>query len=398
MLAKKANGNNGNLKILMFGGPGTKKTLTALTFPKPLVLDLEKSTSHYSNIDYLDFYRIEIDSTDKELKNPITALRSLVTEFNQGIYNNEVETLIIDPVTDLFDYYEMILVNDFENDLRKSTSKKNAISELSAVEKTKWYAFRKRKFKALIKTILDLPVNVVFIARHKNVWGSKGGVTMPIGETYDGHDLLEYLVDATLHLQKNEKNEIIKFWDKSRLGNLNNYEIEIYDDLKEAVMKESKNANYFSEKSIKKLKERQKKIEKEEEEKIKNNSISADELKNLQELSKSEKVKYDNIKLMEYVLDKMVQKYNCSHNWRFVDKKYLPEIESLIKNLKLQKEQKEEQKEKESEKNNKFKSIAEKEKSQKETTKSENKLNKPKENKSDKLKKKEKEPDKKETK
>lgn len=338
MLAKKANVKDNKIKVLMFGGPGTKKSLTALTFPKPLVLDLEKSTAHYGAINFIDFYRLEVDSRDKNIKNPIVALTNLINEINAGVYNDIVETLIIDPVTDLLDYYEIMLIKEYEIQLQKSTSRKNSISELNAIEKTKWYAFRKRKFKTLIQSILNINLNVVFIARHKLVWGNKNGQNMPIDETYDGHELLEYLVDVTCHCIKHNDDSINMTFKKSRLGNFNNYDIEVYDDMIDAIESEGKAQKYFSDRATKKLIERNTKerIDKEtaKAKKEANKYLNINDINYINELSKSKISKYDNAELINYVLDTL----KLSRNLGEVEKKHLPMIKNMINSCKNKKE------------------------------------------------------------
>lgn len=347
MLAKKATIENNKIKVLLFGGPGTKKSLTALTFPKPLVLDLEKSTAHYGAIDFIDFYKVEVDSRIENIKNPIVALKNLMQEINSGLYNGIVETLVIDPVTDLLDFYESMLVLEFENNLKKSTSKKNSINELNAIEKTKWYAFRKRKFKALIQSILNINLNIVFIARHKLVWGNKNGQNMPIDETYDGHELLEYLVDVVGHFTKNADESINKYFKKSRLGDLNNYDIEIYDDMIEAIKSEGKAQKYFSDRATKKIIERnaKEKFEKKETERLKlendnkNKYFSSEDIESLEILAKSKIVSYDCHDLIDFVLTQMSKQYKTSMNLNLIEKKYLPNFRNLINMYKKKKEE-----------------------------------------------------------
>ena len=62
-------------------------------------------------------------------------------------------------------------------------------------------------------------MNLILVARAKNLWDTKDGKMQPVGLTYDALDIVEYLMDIVIQLEKNgdETRAIVK---KSRLGNL----------------------------------------------------------------------------------------------------------------------------------------------------------------------------------
>lgn len=71
----------------------------------------------------------------------------------------------------------------------------------------------------MLNQLKDVPMNLVLVARAKNVWDTKDGKMQPVGLTYDALEITEYLMDIVIQLEKNgdETRAIVK---KSRLGNL----------------------------------------------------------------------------------------------------------------------------------------------------------------------------------
>ena len=87
------------------------------------------------------------------------------------------------------------------------------------MQKTKWYAYRRDTSRTMLNQLKDVPMNLVLVARAKNVWDTKDGKMQPVGLTYDALEITEYLMDIVIQLEKNgdETRAIVK---KSRLGNL----------------------------------------------------------------------------------------------------------------------------------------------------------------------------------
>jgi hypothetical protein len=206
--AKKATMKDAKIKVLVWGEAGSGKSRFALTAPKPLVIDLENSTALYSN--EFDFYRATIDQTNDSCKNATKLTKTIIDEILKGEYTGEVETLVIDPITDLLDNLESLLVNSYENIIKRK------ITDLNQLDKTKWYSYRRDKTRELLDMIINLPINVIFVARAKNMWDKKDGKMQPVGKTFDGLDIIEYLPDVVINLTDNGQAHI----KKSRIGNL----------------------------------------------------------------------------------------------------------------------------------------------------------------------------------
>lgn len=210
MLAKKATLEDVNLKILVWGEAGSGKSRFALSAPAPLVIDLEGSTRLYAN--EFDFWKAEVDKTNPQAGNPGSLTINLLKEILEGKYPDR-KTLIVDPVTDLLDCIEDVSAKKYEEMIGKK------VTELNAVQKTKWYAYRRETARNILNQLKDIPMNLILVARTKNLWDTKDGKMQPVGLTYDALDIVEYLMDIVIQLEKNgdETRAIVK---KSRLGNL----------------------------------------------------------------------------------------------------------------------------------------------------------------------------------
>lgn len=210
MLAKKATLEDVNLKVMVWGESGSGKSRFALSAPNPIVIDLEGSTRLYAN--EFDFLKAEIDKNNQQAINSAVLTKNLIAEILSGNYPDR-KTLVIDPVTDLLDCIEEICSREYEKKIGKK------VDTLNAVQKTKWYAYRRDTSRTMLNQLKDVPMNLVLVARAKNVWDTKDGKMQPVGLTYDALEITEYLMDIVIQLEKNgdETRAIVK---KSRLGNL----------------------------------------------------------------------------------------------------------------------------------------------------------------------------------
>lgn len=229
-LAKKATLNDVNLKIMVWGESGSGKSRFALSAPNPIVVDLEGSTRLYAN--EFDFYKAEVDKTNERATNPATLTINLISEILEGKYPDR-KTLIIDPITDLLDCIEDISAKKYEQMIGKK------VSELNQLQKTKWYAYRRETSRTVLNQLKDIPMNLVLVARAKNLWDTKDGKTQPVGLTYDALDIVEYLMDIVIKLEKDgdETKAIVK---KSRIGKLPKIlEVKNYSSIENALNEHS---------------------------------------------------------------------------------------------------------------------------------------------------------------
>lgn len=232
MLAKKATLDDINLKVMIWGESGSGKSRFALSSPNPLVIDLEGSTRLYAS--EFDFWKVEVDKANEKSNNPATLTMNVLDEITKGEYKDR-KTLIIDPVTDLLDAIESSCATQYEKNIGKK------IDTLNAVQKTKWYAYRRDMARKVLNNLKDIPMNLILVARSKNVWDQKDGKLQPIGQTYDALEIVEYLMDIVIQLEKSENGTtaIVK---KSRLGNLPKIlEVQNFDSILKALTQSKEN-------------------------------------------------------------------------------------------------------------------------------------------------------------
>lgn len=199
------------IKTLIWGEPGSGKSRFALSSPSPLVIDLEGSTRLYAG--EFDFLVAGVNRTIPDIESPAKLVTKIVTEIESGEYP-DCSTLVIDPITDLLDNLEMYSAASYEKMIGRK------VSDLNALQKTKWYAYRRDRARNMIDRIKDLPMNLILVARSKPLWTDDGGKMKVDGETYDALPIVESLMDIVIHLQKQGKNNYTAKIKKSRLGNL----------------------------------------------------------------------------------------------------------------------------------------------------------------------------------
>lgn len=211
-LAKKATLNDANIKVLVWGESGSGKSRFALSSPNPIVVDLEGSTRLYA--EDFDFYKAEVDPTNVQAANPATLTKNIIKEINNNEYPDR-KTLVIDPLTDLLDCIENICAETYQKQIGKK------ITDLNAIQKTKWYAYRKETSRKILDNLKDIPMNLILVARSKNMWDTVDGKLQPVGQTYDCLEIVEYLMDIVINLEKTSEGIVAKV-KKSRLANLPN--------------------------------------------------------------------------------------------------------------------------------------------------------------------------------
>lgn len=231
--ARKASIADAKIKMLVWGDTGCGKSRFALSSPKPLVIDTEKSTLLYAN--EFDFLVAEVNANDKPVNdvtkpgnnktgtNTYTSLiLTIIDELSNDLYD-DVDTIVIDNITDVLDSYENHLLRSYEyNMLTKKDANGNiqmtrSLGDLSAIERTKWYAYRRDHIRNFIDKIKALDKNIIFTGRSRLEWNG----TQPTGnKIFDGHEILPSLMDVVIHLKKERQGEINGIVQKSRLGDL----------------------------------------------------------------------------------------------------------------------------------------------------------------------------------
>ena len=222
-LAPVAKASDAKVKLFAWGGPGTKKTRTALSFPNPLVADLERGTMHYA----AEFtFRRAVPGMVKgkdgkmvDLK-PVQLVDLLVDQIKAGHYP-DVETLVIDPLTLYLEHLEAGLMKAMGIDL----------NNLSGMARAQAYHRLNEAIRKRLEAMLALPIHIVWLAREKTNWVTQGAKVVAEGVTYDAKPEAEYLADVVLQMTKDGARTI-----KSRLKPMAQMvSIQTFDDLRKAM-------------------------------------------------------------------------------------------------------------------------------------------------------------------
>lgn len=183
-IAKKATKSDTFLKILAWGEPGSGKTRLALSFPDPLVIDLERGSRLYA--DQFDFLVAEPTA---EITGP-ALVKMVIDEIVKGEYPTQ-RTLVIDPITDYTDQLEWAFG-------KMKTEKGISKDALKGSQRGGYFDEQKEFIRERLDLLLRLPMHVVFVARAKNNWEG----TQVSGRRPDTNDIVESLCDIVLHVEK----------------------------------------------------------------------------------------------------------------------------------------------------------------------------------------------------
>lgn len=178
---RKAEKIDKRLKVFLWGPSGAGKTVLALHFPKPAVIDLERGTECYG--DQFKFEVLPVTTAD-ELEASIDWLL---------VHPHDYRTLVIDPITV---YWEALQKKWSDIFLRRNKGGKGFKFEFYDTQPRDWNTI-KAELKETIRKLLALDMNVIVTARSKVLY-EEGAFMKSIGETFDGEKSLPYLFDVVL--------------------------------------------------------------------------------------------------------------------------------------------------------------------------------------------------------
>jgi hypothetical protein len=193
-----SNSKTRRAKILLYGSYGTGKTILGLQFPKPVMIDLERGSECYQGkFDFKVFHTTDPDSVTKG----ISWLQKNKTDR---------QTIILDSMTE---YWSALQSKWTEIFLRKNKGKGNK-EEFYELQPRDWTVI-KNEFKALLRKLLSLDMNVLCTCRVKDQY-AEGEFLKKTGETFDSDRSLPYLFDTVVRLDRTQDSKFMARVEKDR--------------------------------------------------------------------------------------------------------------------------------------------------------------------------------------
>jgi hypothetical protein len=199
--AKKPEAKEKRLKMLMYGSPGVGKTTASIQFPNSYIIDTEKGTDFYNKTitksGSVVLQTLDIDEIKAEIKELLTT-------------NHEYKTLIIDPITKLYESVQQKWTGVFERYAK--TEKEKEVGDFGL----RYWGKVKSDWKELLRLILNLDMNVIITSHQKIMYGL--GMTK-IGDTFDSMKGDDYFYDYMFQLvNKGNKRVAVTMKERAEIG------------------------------------------------------------------------------------------------------------------------------------------------------------------------------------
>lgn len=178
--AKKPAMIESRLKALFYGNAGVGKTMAAIQFPKPYIIDTEGSTNKpqyvkaIEKVDGAVLMTVDFDEMVNEVRELLTT-------------KHEYKTLVIDSLTLLY------------NDLLEKAERK------VGTDFGRHYGEANKRMKQLLNLLFRLDMNVIITSHSKNEYGQNLAI---LGQTFDCYKKLDYLFDLVFEIQKRGKDRV----------------------------------------------------------------------------------------------------------------------------------------------------------------------------------------------
>lgn len=154
--AKKPEVVEKRLKMFLFGPPGSRKTTSAIQFPKSVLIDMEKGSENYAkSIEKAGSVVLHTTNPDEVLEE----VKALLTE------KHDYRTLILDPITIFYESTQEKWTRIFE---KYTNNEKN--KELQDFGMRYWGRV-KSNYKAMLRMLLRLDMNILMTAHQKDIYG-----------------------------------------------------------------------------------------------------------------------------------------------------------------------------------------------------------------------------------
>jgi hypothetical protein len=164
------------LKILLYGGSGSGKTLAALSFPRPVVIDAESGTDLYRGRPGIpEFYVMATKS--------VNDLESAIAEIAQD-NGRSFDTLVIDPITVFYDVLKEVVARG------EKTGEMNPRA---------WNKVNGR-MNGIYNRLTNLPVHVIVISRLAIEYEGEGLNLRKVGQKPDVDKKIAYAFDFVVRM------------------------------------------------------------------------------------------------------------------------------------------------------------------------------------------------------
>lgn len=178
-------------KLFIWGAAGTGKTVLALRFPNPLVIDLEEGASPY--VDSLPY---------DEPKPRVVSMKQMMDTVEWLAANKHpYQTLVIDSITVLWDMHQKRWNDTFfrcrrpDGNFKKPAGFKDEFYDFQVGDwraiKGEWYKF--------IRSLTHLDMNIVATAHMKTLY-AESQMMKAVGTTFDAERKSDYSFDTVLKL------------------------------------------------------------------------------------------------------------------------------------------------------------------------------------------------------
>lgn len=203
---------NPRCKLILWGPTGTYKTRTALRFPSPAVIDLERSAEVYK--DEFNFSELPAPTWD-EAKAAVRWLRD---------NRHEYRTLVVDPVTQLWSMCQRHWSEIFLERL-KGIGRKQHHHEFYDFGPKEWSTC-KADFNEFLRSMLQLDMSLVVTCHDKAEYaGGSGDMMKKVGELPDVEKNFQRPFDIVIRCSRLVGKEGLEFWgdvEKDRTNKLGN--------------------------------------------------------------------------------------------------------------------------------------------------------------------------------
>ena len=181
-----------HLKVLIWGEFKVGKTTLAMKFPKAVIMDLEGGSKQYQKA--MGVPGLPIEEGDFES----------LSHGCQDAVDQGFETIIIDQFSTLYEWHQKRWGDIFLQQ-EKGKGNKKYYYKMQPSD----FVHMKRGWRLYIQGLFRLPVNVVVIARSKNLYSENnapGQMMQKIGNTYDCEKNLAYELDYIVNVRKEGNN------------------------------------------------------------------------------------------------------------------------------------------------------------------------------------------------